>query len=135
MPPPRLMLDGLPRLSGRIVARLKSTAAAVFAAGNTPAELLDANNTVWTNPKRAAEWMELHSLQSSVSEMRDLAGPLNRHAHAAKAWAHAQGMTRTFASGGTGIDFHQVRAAGITWDSGARLVEQLSHAGVTIAAD
>ena len=107
----------------------------MFAAGNTPAELLDANNAVWTNPKRAAEWMEAHNLQSSVSEMRDTPGPLNRHAYAAKAWAHAQGMTRTFASGGTGIDWHQVRAAGISWDSGARIIELLKHAGVTIAAD
>ena len=118
-----------------IVARLKSTAAAAFASGQTPAELLDANNAVWTNPRQSADWMEAHSLQSSVSEMRDLAGPLNRHAHAAKAWAHAQGMTRTFATGGVGIDWHQVRAAGISWDSGARLVERLKHAGVTIAAD
>ena len=114
------------------MARLKSAAAAVFASGQTPAELLDAYNAVWTNPRQAAEWMEVHQLQSSVSEMRDLAGPLNRHAHAAKAWAHAQGMTRSFASGGTGIDWHQVRAAGITWNSGARIIEQLSHAGVTI---
>ena len=129
------MLDGLPRLSVLIVARLKSTAAAAFASGQTPAELLDANNAVWTNPRQSADWMEAHSLQSSVSEMRDLAGPLNRHAHAAKAWAHAQGMTRTFATGGVGIDWHQVRAAGISWDSGARLVERLKHAGVTIAAD
>ena len=114
------------------MARLKSAAAAAFAAGNTPTELLDVHHAVWTNPRSAAEWMEAHSLQSSVSEMRDLAGPLNRHAHAAKAWAHAQGMTRIFASGGTGIDWHQVRAAGISWDSGARILERMTTAGVTV---
>ena len=117
------------------VARLKSAAAAAFASSNTPAELLDVHHAVWTNPRQAAEWMEAHNLQSSVSQMRGAPGPLNRHAHAAKAWAHAQGMTRTFAGGGTGIDWHRVRAAGISWDSGARIIELLKHAGVTIAAD
>ena len=104
-------------------------------AGRAPDELRNPDHAVWTNPRQAAEWMEAHQLPSSVSQMRDLAGPLNRHAHAAESWARSQGMTRIFAGGGVGMDWHRVRAAGISWNSGARVIERLKHAGVTIAAD
>lgn len=103
--------------------------------GTAPAELLDPHSAVWSDPKHAAQWMEDHHLQSSVSRMRELPGPLNRHHHAAQQWAHAQGMTRTFAGGGVGVDWHQTRAAGIPPAGGARIIERLEHAGVTITPD
>ncbi|KGJ72725.1 hypothetical protein GY21_13540 [Cryobacterium roopkundense] len=79
--------------------------------------------------------MEDHHLNSSVARMRDLPGPLNRHGHAAQQWAHAQGLTTRYPGGGVGIDWHQVNAAGINWASGARIMEKLEHAGVTITKD
>ena len=67
--------------------------------------------------------------------MRELAGPLTRHAHAAQAWALDLGMIRTFSSGGVAIDWHQFRAAGIPWDGGARITECLEHQSVVISPD
>lgn len=106
--------------------RLKSKAARE---GSAPEELRNPDHAVWRSARAAAEWLDraglgLHDLTASA--------PLTRHHDAAIMWARAKGLTRVLSTGASWPDWAAMRAAGIPADSGARLVEFLGWAGVTV---
>ena len=100
-------------------------------AGRAPDELRNPDHAVWRSARATVEWMDRAGMDRRGRTFADDA-PLTRHHVVARLWALEAGLTRDLANGSAWPDWSAMRAAGIPADSGARILERMTTAGVTV---
>ena len=87
-----------------------------------PTDLLDRDSATWVTVAATRRWLAAQNLP--VSPEIEF-GPIHRFKSSAKAWARANGLTRTWGAGDyLHIDFARVSALGIPMFTSAREQEE-----------